>query len=210
MLNLFSGYWDALSHLSSQLKQIPVDKRRIRRQYNSGSEIRYIMGKQQLTKDAFINENIRGPLGHFHGLIMDIDYFNHLYINPQDGKVTAYNVANIMSRDTYPNVGALLKDQVPALYNGYKKMLQKGQIPLLSGENERLLTTQDLDIAMSDEEMSEEDVKEKSKIIHSEGTYIYELSRKFLELQSIYNCNLVTVWNDNILNSIHQISSSNK
>lgn len=91
-----------------------------------------------------------------------------------------------------------------------KRCCKKGQIPLLSGENERLLTTQDLDMAMSDEEMSEEDTKEKSKVVHSEGTYIYKLSRKFLELQSIYDCNLVTVWNDNILNSIHQIASSNK
>lgn len=125
VLNLFSGYWDALSHLSSQLKQIPVDKRRIRRQYKMDSEMRQVMGEQQLTKDEFINEEIRSSLGYFHGLIMDIDYFNHLYINPQDGKVTAYNADNIMARDTYPNVGALLKDQVPALYNGYKKMLQK-------------------------------------------------------------------------------------
>ncbi|PGA45610.1 hypothetical protein, partial [Bacillus pseudomycoides] len=60
-----------------------------------------------------ISDSIKkfGGNGTIHGCIVDIDFFNHIYVNPEDGTVTPYFASSIVDKYIYPNVKALLLDQ---------------------------------------------------------------------------------------------------
>jgi 5''-nucleotidase/2'',3''-cyclic phosphodiesterase and related esterases len=59
--------------------------------------------------------NIGGE-GKIHGCIIDIDHFNHLYVNPIDQKVTPYFALNMVEKRVYPNLLSLIKARLPMLY----------------------------------------------------------------------------------------------
>lgn len=63
-----------------------------------------------------------GGNGEIHGAIVDIDYFNHVYVNPIDMTVTPYWASSIISKIVYHSITALLKDKCPELYIAYKQM----------------------------------------------------------------------------------------
>jgi len=65
-----------------------------------------------------------GGDGRIHGAIVDIDFYNHIYVNPLDGTVTGYNALSIVDKYVYPSVPALLKAQRPDMYSRY--LLQNG------------------------------------------------------------------------------------
>ena len=67
-----------------------------------------------------------GGSGYIHGCIVDIDYFNHLYVNPVDWTVTPYYATSMRNKWVYRNLPSLLADQTPALYSNYRKMLEAG------------------------------------------------------------------------------------
>jgi hypothetical protein len=64
-----------------------------------------------------------GGSGIIHGAIVDIDYFNHLYINPSDGKITPYYALSIQTKYVYDNIQSLLKTHNKQLYSNYCKLL---------------------------------------------------------------------------------------
>ena len=68
-------------------------------------------------------KNIGGQ-GSIHGCIIDIDYYCHLFINPFDGKVTAYSAEDMKYKLAYPSFAALLEMECPLLYANYKKALE--------------------------------------------------------------------------------------
>ena len=77
-----------------------------------------------------------GGDGHIHGCIIDIDYNNHLYVNPIDGNITAYWASDIVHKIVYPTVSALLQQQCPELYSQYLNMIVGyDKNPLVVGEN---------------------------------------------------------------------------
>ncbi len=72
-----------------------------------------------------ISEEIRkiGGVGKIHGCIIDIDFYNHIYVNPVDLKITGYNALNIIYKTIYPNVPALLEKECPVLYLNYNRLI---------------------------------------------------------------------------------------
>ena len=51
---------------------------------------------------------------------MDVDFFNHIYVNPLDGKLTPYNAPeDIVKKFVYPSVGALIRGNCPNLLEKY-------------------------------------------------------------------------------------------
>lgn len=58
-----------------------------------------------------------GGSGYIHGNIIDIDYYNHVYVNPLDMKITGYWALDMNYRYVYSCVPALLKQECPNLFN---------------------------------------------------------------------------------------------
>ena len=54
-----------------------------------------------------------GGEGRIHGCITDINFFNHVYVNPIDLTVTAYWASDVVLKVVYPNIPSLLKGQCP-------------------------------------------------------------------------------------------------
>ena len=65
-----------------------------------------------------------GGSGHIHGCIIDIDYYNHIYVNPVDMTITSYWASDIINKTVYPDIPSLLKGKCPNLYNNYLKVIK--------------------------------------------------------------------------------------
>lgn len=78
-----------------------------------------------------------GGTGKIHGCIIDINFYNHVYVHPTTGSIVGYFAFDIIDKFVYPSVEALLEDQTPWLYGNYKKLLeeQKSNLPILSRNN---------------------------------------------------------------------------
>ena len=79
-----------------------------------------------------------GGSGIIHGCIVDIDWFNHIYVNPIDGKVTGYWASDIINKIVYPSIPSLLESNCPILFKKYTSLIDSGkqdEIHSLSGIN---------------------------------------------------------------------------
>lgn len=65
-----------------------------------------------------------GGSGNIHGAIIDIDFFNHIYVNPIDLTVTAYWARDIINKVIYDNIPALLQRNCPDIYSNYLKSVK--------------------------------------------------------------------------------------
>lgn len=68
-----------------------------------------------------------GGEGYIHGCIIDIDYYNHIYLNPIDLTVTGYYATDTVNKYVYNSVELLLESKCPLLYANYKKYLETNQ-----------------------------------------------------------------------------------
>lgn len=60
-----------------------------------------------------------GGSGTIHGCIVDIDFFNHIHLNPHDGKATPYYATDMVNKTVYPDIQTLLRRRLPDLYERY-------------------------------------------------------------------------------------------
>ena len=65
-----------------------------------------------------------GGSGNIHGAIIDIDFFNHIYVNPIDLSVTAYWASDIVNKIIFEDTPTLLKCKCPQLYANYLKQIE--------------------------------------------------------------------------------------
>ncbi len=72
-----------------------------------------------------------GGSGRIHGTIIDIDFYNHLSLDPFSGKIIPYYALNTVSLTLYPTIENLLASQCPRQYQQY--LANPGLIPY-SGE----------------------------------------------------------------------------
>ena len=72
-----------------------------------------------------------GGVGSIHGSIIDIDFNNHIYVNPFDLSMTDYWASDIINKIVYPSIPALLERNCPAIFDKYVKILKgKSENPL--------------------------------------------------------------------------------
>lgn len=85
-----------------------------------------------------ISEEIKklGGIGSIHGCIVDINFYNHIYVDPIDNTIIGYWANDIINKLIYPTIPALLEEHCPELFARYQKMLagkkQNNQMFLLS------------------------------------------------------------------------------
>lgn len=116
-----------------------------------------------------------GGSGRIHGCIIDIDYFNHIYVNPVDMKVTGYWALDMIHKKVYPNVQALLKRKCPELYGNYSKFIEN--------EKESKL--------MENKTINEVDLLPRTYL----ATDIYKASREIKKMQKL-SSNVLSIWYD--------------
>ena len=116
-----------------------LDRHDIRYYYDNMDTI-IGMIKKPLDKYTGIQEKIAleirklGGDGTIHGCIVDIDCYNHIYVNPYDMKITGYSASDIINKTVYPSVPALLEKECPAMYEKYTKLLKGNSknLPMLA------------------------------------------------------------------------------
>lgn len=123
-----------------------------------------------------IAEEIRkiGGDGNIHGCIIDIDFYNHVYVNPIDKKITAYYASDIVNKVVYSDVPALLKKECPTMYKRYQKHIKDKSINALISTNP-----------------NEELISDFSRIYLA--TDIYRVSREIFKMQKL-NDRLLVTW----------------
>ena len=132
-----------------------------------------------------LSDEIRkiGGEGRIHGSIIDIDYYNHIYLNPLDGTITPYFANSIVDKYVYENVLSLLKNKRPELYVNYENLISNQ-----SNKNELFLINKNNQIS--------------TKKIYVESTEMYKISRIIKGLQFTIKYNIIRLWNDSILTKI--------
>lgn len=126
------------------------------------------------TKIANAIRDIGGD-GTIHGSIVDIDFYNHIYVNPFDLSLTAYYAENIVVKIVYDNIPSLLKTRCPLLYENYEKRLNIGTNVLVpKDENNKIAL--------------------KPKFYFD--TDIYKASREIKKMQRLKK-GILTLWYDN-------------
>ncbi len=113
-----------------------------------------------------------GGNGHIHGCIIDIDPFNHLYINPFDGTITPYFAYDTINKYVYKNLDVLLQERNPLLH---KNLLT------LSASNSLIKQTK---------------TKIRGNKKYFPDTDMYTFSALIKSFQYLKNYNIVRVWSD--------------
>ena len=116
-----------------------------------------------------------GGSGRAHGCIVDIDFYNHLYLCPFSGKLTPYHAWDIIDKDVYPSIEQLLTAQSPQLLLPFREKMKD-----VAGK----------DISKALTQLSGKDVQ------HYEETDIYRISRIFLTFQYLASAHIIRMWVD--------------
>lgn len=139
------------------------------------------INKIPLDKYATYQSNIAhwikeiGGYGTIHGSIIDIDFYNHIYVNPFDGTLSGYYASDIIDKYVYANIPSLLKANCPLLYKNYQKKL--GHLK----ENALIVKGQSTEIIL--------------KPTYYPSTDIYKASREIKKMQRL-NRGILTVWHN--------------
>lgn len=118
-----------------------------------------------------------GGSGSIHGCIVDIDYYNHIFVNPEDLTIKGYWAYNMIYKIVYPDIPSLLKDKCPSLYTNYLKLLEN--------DDKTSLTIM--------EKSEDIDTCPKEYL----DTTMYIASRNIKKMQRL-NLNILTTWYDNV------------
>lgn len=118
-----------------------------------------------------------GGSGTVHGCIVDIDFYNHIYVNPIDLTITGYWAEDIINKVAYPSIPALLEEKCPKIFDKYIKFLE--------GNNENPLALK---------QQKDRRVSRRRYL----DTDIYQASREIKKMQKL-SSNILTVWDEGIL-----------
>lgn len=112
-----------------------------------------------------------------HGCIVDIDFTNHIMLNPNDGSLTFYYSPLFGQVQTYASIQNLLEAHSPEILEKY-----------LSGGS-TVLTRYKPELVNATDGIVNVDTK----------TGMYGLSKKVQQLQRLFSCNVLREWNDNLI-----------
>lgn len=129
-----------------------------------------------------------GGVGTRHGCIVDIDFFNHLYLNPIDGKITPYFALDMTQKIVYQDLKTLLAQSPikPMSIDGNKIK------DIFSEDNNDTVSKK---LSAKIDELCE--TATVSQIVLDKE--IYNASRIMRCLQYTFDQQVVRVWNDDVL-----------
>lgn len=183
VLGRFSPYWDALYQISNQLKGLKSDVKYLETvAYPKDVKQREKKGLDPLDLETFISWNFGPPEGKVHGCIVDLSYFDHIYVNPFDGTIASYHADSMYDKRVYKNTEALLKAQRPDLLSDFKAHKKTGSPLLLCDKDE---TNHLAELQPEEEELYS---------AHVYDTDMYKVSNRLKELQTVYDHHLISRW----------------
>lgn len=118
-----------------------------------------------------------GGSGKIHGAIVDIDYYNHIYVNFYDEQITPYWAASIDYKYVYPSINDLIEANCPDLLDKYNSVNSQRNNSLFVRKNELIDSCGMLD----------------------EDTRIYRESRILRSIQYLIDDGIIRIWNDAII-----------
>ena len=119
-----------------------------------------------------------GGIGSIHGTIVDIDFFNHIMIDPTSNTITYYYSPMFGYVQTYGNILELLETHNPVFANKFK---------MLNGKSKTVLSIQNQIVLQS--EMVKVDVKNS----------VYAFSNRLNQLQRLFDKKILRDWNQDLL-----------
>ena len=197
VIKRFKKYWDTLGLISKQIQLLEPSKKFLRSEYNTYLANQKFWGLQSLSYNEWCDDNKEWYKcsGKIHGCIVDIDMYNHIYVNPSDGKITPYHAFSMYDKDVYQNTKSLISSQKPELMNSLNNLLTTKK---KNNEDYSLLVqdiaAKNLAIISQEDEINDDSIK-----VYDYD--MYEISNKLKPLQNIYDINLVQVWYDDFLNT---------
>ena len=187
----FSKYWDALREIAKQLQSLSPSKEQLLYKYKEYLELDYIFDDHVRTFDEWYEtkgKKIRLD-GRIHGCIVDLDYFNHIYVNPFDGTIVPYSALSMYNKNVYKNVKSLIAKKRPEMLCSLEQLAidQPNSLMVIDSKKTRM------EIATKSDEIDDSFVK-----VYSHD--MYEVSNRLKPLQKLYDYKLIQVWYDEILN----------
>jgi hypothetical protein len=127
--------------------------------------------------------------GKVHGCIVDLDWYNHLYINPYDGKIVPYFAETMYEKHVYKNIRNLLKDHKPNTLLEYKRHLKTSNtLANIEKRSQQRCLVDTLGNTSLEKDMEIE-----------YGIDMYTISKKLKQLQYIYDYSWITRWYEGIV-----------
>ena len=137
-----------------------------------------------------ISEDVKkiGGDGKIHGCIVDIDFFNHLWLCPISGTLTPYMAYSISEKWEYKDLGSLLLKYCPDLHANYEKLVSggKNELQLLAGNSSGVTL---------------------SRFVPE--TWMYKPSGIIRTLQYLTESNVIKLWDEKIIDALYQEKSLN-
>lgn len=127
-----------------------------------------------------------GGSGNIHGAIVDVDFFNHVYLNPVDGTLTCYTATSMSDKFVHNNVLSFLKAARPDMYNKYLAM-----------------TNQDADGEARSMAFADGSANSEFGILVSD-TSIYGPSRKLRGYQYLLENGIIRVWDEAVVEMLRE------
>lgn len=134
--------------------------------------------KKPLDKYASLQKQVAheikaiGGIGDIHGAIVDIDFYNHIYVNPYDQTITGYWASDMVCKKVYSSIPQLLEANCPQLYSAYVKRLEGKEETVFSIQNKN---------------------EGKSEMSFYPNTDIYRASKEIKKMQKL-DFKILTVW----------------
>lgn len=122
-----------------------------------------------------------GGDGTIHGCIIDVDFYNHVMLNPSDGTITYYTSPAFGLVQPYGSMVQLLHENNRQLEREYKKQLE-----LLGDSGDSILTKSQFDLVG---EMIQIDIKNS----------VYAVSNRMNQLQRLFDKKILRDWNKELL-----------
>ena len=119
--------------------------------------------------------------GKIHGCIVDIDYYNHVFLNPYDGTLTPYYALDTEYKYVYKNIRSLLSDK------------RQDLLKILDAKNNQDSSEFSLVLSRADDLI----IFSGSKLILSKEHY--KISGFIKALQYLINSNIIRIWLDDLL-----------
>lgn len=196
ILNKFSRYWDALYSISSQIQSIVPNNEELKDIYKKYIVTCKLRNDPVLPYEVWCENDSRQYYfsGKVHGCIVDIDYYNHIYLNPYDGSIVPYYALSIDNKYVYKNILSLISDKRSEMLPTFERALESN----IDKESAELM----LEDTTKKRMLSSLDKNEIDTYnVSVSDTSMYDISKRMKQLQRVYDHRLVTVWYDDILPS---------
>lgn len=159
--------------------------------------------------------NIFSDTGRVHGSIVDIDYYNHIYVNPMTGKMKFYYAPSVSNRIVYPSFHSLLKnssvDVGELMENNLKLLPNNSLLKLDESYHLELSMSEHTPELLAPKDLNQLNLKtqQDSYVIKPEYQYdqeMYSNSRAMTKIQKVLVDHRITFWNDQVLKDASRIN----